>query len=446
MCVLIPTFNASATTIVDCANLSDSSMRDLIYVNNVAVSKNGNYINRAVIMALNISGPLVCVNRVSMHIVHMYRSHIDRVFDKFNKLTYSATVTDGGGADRVFNSDDYTVVCMSRGDLLNNYKNCLLNEMGATYDDVEKFRKYCLKPLTETENDMMSGSDVGVEDQKKPYVVICSLKPKLLNNKKTLCFTYKPQTGQVIVPLMHEINENGSDVYAYEVMAMIKDVRLSNKPIGVLERLKRSMEQIVLNHNENRYVMTNQLESLNYYLKSINSNKEDNDLNKLMSLLKSLIDQLEKVLHKKSICDFSDDEDDCDVLVDVKYHNAMIEDNIRILLIKMQQYIDDRHMFLPPSLSYENSTKIRLFENVTSFMKCFSLGELYSFVKKIIDWKTHETNQKLACPEVVDDKYAFVKYDYFGTAHGFVYDQRDRTMYVKLHCGIAANRNIYIDI
>ena len=171
MCVLIPTFDASATTIVDCANLSDSSLRDLIYVNNVAVSKTGNYINRSVIMALNISGPVVSVNRVSMHIVHMYRSHIDRIFDRFNRLTYSATVTDGGDIDRVLKSDDYTVVCMSRSELLDNYKKCLIKEMGATQDDVEKFRKYCLKPLVET------GNDGGVEDLKKPYVVICSLKP-----------------------------------------------------------------------------------------------------------------------------------------------------------------------------------------------------------------------------------------------------------------------------
>ncbi|AAL01739.1 apoptotic suppressor protein [Spodoptera litura nucleopolyhedrovirus] len=439
MCVLIPTFDASATTIVDCANLSDSSLRDLIYVNNVAVSKTGNYINRSVIMALNISGPVVSVNRVSMHIVHMYRSHIDRIFDRFNRLTYSATVTDGGDIDRVLKSDDYTVVCMSRSELLDNYKKCLINEMGATQDDVEKFRKYCLKPLVETEN------DGGVEDRKKPYVVICSLKPKLLNKNKTLCFTYKPQTGQVIVPLMHEINENGSDVYSYEVMAMIKDVRLSNKPLSMLERLKRSMDQIVLNHNENKYMMTNQLESLKYYLKSINSN-EDDDLNKLMNVLNNLIDQLEKVLHKKSICDFSDDDEDDDGLIDMKYYNSIIEDNMRILLMKIQQYIDDRHMFLSPPLSVEKSTKIRLFENVMSFMKRFNLGELYSYLKKIIDWKTHENNQKLAWPEIVDDKYAFLKYDYFGTPHGFVYDQKDRTMYVKLHCGIAANRNIYIDI
>lgn len=439
MCVLLPTFSASSTTILDVPNLVNPSMRDLIYVNNIeAVDEQVIDSTKPVLMAFNISGPIDSVNQITMDMVHTQRSNIDRVFERYDKPTYDRDETDGLGD--TLKSDDYTVAWMTFDEFMNNHKK-YLDDLKLSKRDALDFEKKCLPVLLR-------------DTEKRPYVVLCSLLPKLLKNKKTLCFTYKPINGQIILPLMHELSDDG--VYSYDVKALVRGVRLSNKPLRVLERLQRWMYQIIRHRNDYTALMT-QLEGLKYYLKTAlsdvandeldgpvchDSNGEYRTAQYLYKTTNSTIKDMAKLIRTRDDSDDSDN-DDCH---NMRYLKMIVRNGLSMLIAGLSEYTDERHIDIA-SLTSKTIDSVRLFADMKKFVAGIKDVTISPYFKKRMNYDQYEKNQKLPMPIVNRrNEYGFVKLDVCGEAQGFVYDASNRNLFVRMACNSTLNSNLYIDI
>ncbi|AGQ20313.1 p35 [Clostera anastomosis granulovirus A] len=200
MCVLFPTdTEASRTVIRD--TVIDCYTREMVYSNSISRRS----LTKPTLMMFNLSGPVCGVERKGDEV----RYEVERLVDEeFDKLELSSSTVCDGPVVNIFKAQHYSVSCQRGRWLVDNYIQ-VLSDLG--YTDAQsllQFKTMCLPQLVTSNDD---------------YVVLCVLKPGFEDHKdKNLSFRYVPEKNRVVIPLAHEMNDNG--LYDYNVVVLVDGV------------------------------------------------------------------------------------------------------------------------------------------------------------------------------------------------------------------------------
>ncbi|ABC61149.1 P35/P49-like [Choristoneura occidentalis granulovirus] len=224
MCILMPGFEAHQTVILDQPNLENRNFRDIVYINNV--SHPDLVVNKNAIMAFIVSGEVKQVKEVTTEYAKFYKQKYDNVFSTMYENKCMLDCSNDISADE-FISNNYIVVAFK---LQYAEEKCVeyLNKWQCEEDEIVAFKNNCIPIL-------MS------EKLKSAYVVLCCLKPELLNEDCTVCVTYEPVNNIVIIPLQHEISEK----YKYDVLAIVRGVGCYKLPLATIRNLKDVIKRLI---------------------------------------------------------------------------------------------------------------------------------------------------------------------------------------------------------
>lgn len=199
MCVLFPTEVDVKSTVIRDVRI-DQHTRELMYSNKITTST----VTKPVLMMFNISGPIVDFSTESEKLRY---DTVSTVNSKFKPLEVRATFESHVDFHRsvVFSTEFYAVTCRTKEDLIENFAD-ILKELGYNdFKNIEEYRTRCLPAL------------------QNGHVALCVLQPGFeKGDDQMLCFKYTPADDRVIVPLSHELNEDG--VYDYNVLVHLDGV------------------------------------------------------------------------------------------------------------------------------------------------------------------------------------------------------------------------------